>query len=78
MIHFKTTPPVSLSTNAVATLEAVGAADLDSIQTDLDDLRSGAKTVSQFREECLAGADGSDVIAGWTEYVDALSTATHD
>ena len=70
-IKFDTKPAIYLSANAVDTIGAVGV-DSEEIQTDIDDLLSGAKMPGEFRAECLNGAVGADVIEGWNEYVDAI------
>lgn len=73
MIKIETKPAIYLSANAVEAIRAVGTTD-EQVQTDIDDLLSGAKMPGEFREECLDGAEGDDVIAGWNEYADAVLT----
>lgn len=74
LIKFETKPAIYLSANAVDTLKAIGTTDA-TIQTDIDDLLNGAKMPDAFRAECLNGAEGDDVIAGWNEYADAVISA---
>lgn len=65
---------IELSANAYDTLNAAGWQGVKQAQKDVDALVNG-KTVERLRAECLEGAEGDDVIAGWEEYVDAVEAA---
>ena len=66
---------IEISANAWDTLDAVGLANPESVQLDIDAIVNGKTTAEALLAECLDGAVGDDVIAGWGEYVDAVEAA---
>jgi hypothetical protein len=60
---------LGLSSGAQEALRAAGCGD-GQVAADL--LRVAEGDAAQVLEHCLDGAEGDDVIAGWTEYVERL------
>lgn len=65
---------LSLSANAYDTIAAVERDPLASFDRDVTRVRAGLARAALLHE-CLAGADGAAVVAGWREYVAAVISA---
>lgn len=61
-----------LSKNALECLEAVARTEEDQDAMIGSDIDVGALNTETLLEKCLDGAEGDDVIAGWTEYVEVI------
>lgn len=72
MTDLTATVRASLSKNALECLEAVAIAREDQDAMIASDLYVGARNTETLLAKCLEGAEGDDVIAGWTEYVEVI------
>lgn len=74
MSDMVTVEGVEMTMAAAANVEACGVSPAD----DLRRMQDGV-SAADLLAECLDGAEGDDVEAGWREYVDAIAdAATHE